>query len=195
MEKTPEGTSVGVDDPYEHVDVCDHLTDDGRCRFAFEHPEQNREFARERREDEFACPVVDPDADASCPVGGDGDDGGGERSPGDGDWSWADCPQFRSRNRDRECIRCGLEERRMAHSDERPLLEEHHLSYSRDGETLSHEITVYLCRWCHAKVHNSWARVTDDASPDTAAIAAKEERRSKEQSELGFESAADRYDE
>ncbi|WP_323191781.1 hypothetical protein [Halostella sp. PRR32] len=206
MEKTPEGTSVGVDDPYEHADVCDHLTDDGRCRFAFDHPEQDRDFARKRREDEFACPVVDPDADVSCPgeeasgrgPGGDSDRDesavDSARSPG-GDWAWADCPHFRSRNSDRECIRCGLDERRMAHSDERPLLEEHHLSYSQAGDTLSHEITVYLCRWCHAKVHQSWARVTDDASPDTAAIAAKEERRSKEQSELGFESAADRYDE
>ncbi|WP_121821934.1 DUF7097 family protein [Halostella salina] len=173
MEKTPSGTSVGVDDPYEHVEVCDHLTDDGRCRFAFEHPEQDREFARERREDEFGCPVV-------------ADDGG----DGEGD----DCPQFRSRNHDRECVRCGLEERRMAHSDERPLLEEHHLSYASAGETLSHEITVYLCRWCHAKVHDSWARITDDAAPDPEAVAAAEGRRSREQEELGFESAADRYD-
>ncbi len=53
----------------------------------------------------------------------------------------------------------------MAQSEERPLLEEHHLSYARDGEQLSHEITVYLCRWCHAKVHNSWARITDDVAP------------------------------
>ena len=173
MEKTPEGTSVGVDDPYEHAGVCDHLTDDGRCRFAFEHPEQDEAFARERRADDFACPVVDPESD----------------------WEWVDCPHFRSRNRDRECIRCGLEERRMAHSDERPLLEEHHLSYAQGGETLSHEITVYLCRWCHAKVHKSWARVTDDVAPDPEAIAEKENRRSREQSELGFESAAERYDE
>ena len=190
MEETPAGTSVGVDDPYEHAGVCDRLTDDGRCRFAFEHPEQDEAFARERRADEFACPVVDPGSD----------------------WEWADCPHFRSRNRDRECVRCGLEERRMAHSDERPLLEEHHLSYAdglrpssdqnaarsddaQGGETLSHEITVYLCRWCHAKVHDSWARVTDDVSPDPEAVAEKENRRSREQSELGFESAAERYDE
>jgi len=178
MEKTPSGTSVGVDDPYEHAGVCDHLTDDGRCRFAFEHREQDREFARERRADEFACPVVAPD-------GGDGE--------GD-DWEWADCPHFRSCNRDRECVRCGLEERRMAHSDERPLLEEHHLSYASAGEMLSHEITVYLCRWCHAKVHGSWARITDDAAPDPEAVAAAEERRGREQEELGFESAAERYD-
>ena len=193
MEKTPEGTSVGVDDPYEHAGVCDHLTDDGRCRFAFEHPEQDEAFARERRADDFACPVVDASADPSCSTGGsDGDRGGDEFA---GPWRWSDCPHFRSRNRDRECVRCGLEERRMAHSDERPLLEEHHLSYSQGGETLSHEITVYLCRWCHAKVHNSWARVTDDVAPDPEAVAEKENRRSREQSELGFESAAERYDE
>ncbi|SNZ12754.1 hypothetical protein SAMN06269185_1906 [Natronoarchaeum philippinense] len=171
MEKTPEGTSVGVDDPYEHAGVCDHVTDDGRCRYAFEFPEHDPEFARERRADDFACPVAADDED----------------------WNWADCPHFRSRNPDRECVRCGLAERRLAHDDERPLLEEHHLSYASAGETLSHEITVYLCRWCHAKVHESWARITDDVSPDAEALAEAEQRRSKEQDEFGFESAADRY--
>ena len=88
----------------------------------------------------------------------------------------------------------------MAHDDERPLLEEHHLSYA-DREAAdagedrpAHEITIYLCRWCHAKVHDSWARVDDDASPDPEAIAERERRRTREQRELGFESAADRYD-
>jgi hypothetical protein len=82
----------------------------------------------------------------------------------------------------------------MAHSADRPLLEEHHLSYRDGGDELSHEITVFLCRWCHAKIHQSWARINDDANPDPEAIAQREQRRSKEQSELGFESAADRYD-
>ncbi|WP_433633861.1 DUF7097 family protein [Halomicrococcus sp. NG-SE-24] len=172
MEKTPSGTSVGVDDPYDHAGLCDHLTDEGKCRYAFEHPEQDLEFARERREDEFRCPAADPQ----------------------GEWDWEDCPHYRCRNRDRECVRCGLEERRMAHSDERPLLEEHHLSYADRGETLGHEITVYLCRWCHAKVHGSWARIDDDANPDPEAIAEKEGRRSREQREAAFESAAERYD-
>ena len=171
MEKTPSGTSVGVDDPYDHVDVCDYVTDDGRCRYAFEYAQQDPEFARERRTDEFACPVASGD-----------------------DWDWADCPHFCSRNHDRECLCCGLEERRVAHDEERPLLEEHHLSYAGDGEELTHEITVYLCRWCHAKVHDSWARITDDVSPDPEALAEAESRRSREQSELSFESAADRYD-
>ncbi|GAA0662372.1 hypothetical protein ACFQDG_12080 [Natronoarchaeum mannanilyticum] len=171
MEKTPEGTSVGVDDPYEHAGVCDHVTDDGRCRYAFEFPEHDPEFARERRTDDFACPVAADDED----------------------WNWADCPHFRSRKPDRECVRCGLEERRLAHDDERPLLEEHHLSYADSGETLSHEITVFLCRWCHAKVHDSWARITDDAAPEAEALAEAEQRRSKEQQEFGFESAAERY--
>ena len=179
MEKTPSGTSVGVDDPYEHAGFCDHVTDDGRCRYAFEYAGNDPEFAAERRAEEFACPVVSDEHD----------------------WDWKDCPHFRSRERDRECIRCGLEERRIAHDDERPLLEEHHLSYadgagsSSDGGDgdLAHEITVYLCRWCHAKIHNSWARITDDASPDPEAMAEAEQRRSREQEELGFESAAERY--
>ena len=82
----------------------------------------------------------------------------------------------------------------MAHSEDRPLLEEHHLSYREGGSELSHEITVFLCRWCHAKIHQSWARIDDDANPDPEAIAQREQRRSKEVSELDFESAADRYD-
>jgi len=83
----------------------------------------------------------------------------------------------------------------MAHSDERPLLEEHHLSYraASDAE-LSHEITLYLCRWCHAKVHQSWARIDDDVNPDPEAIAEREGRRTREQSEMGFQSAAERFD-
>ena len=188
MEKTPEGTPVGVDDPYAHVDRCDHLTDEGRCRFAVEQGERDPEFADARSAEAFRCPVAgDPDT-------GDAD----------GPWTWADCPHFRCRDRgqrdagvgaDRECIRCGLDERRMAHSEERPLLEEHHLSYREaSGEELSHEITVFLCRWCHAKVHGSWARVDDDVAPDPEAIAEREARRAREQDELGFESAADRYD-
>ncbi|ELY80334.1 hypothetical protein [Natrinema pallidum] len=189
MEKTPQGTSVGVDDPYDFAGVCDYLTGEGQCRYALEYAGHDPEFARERAADDYECPVVDPGTD----------------------WSWADCPHFRSRNRDRECVRCGLAEKRMAHDDERPLLEEHHLSYAdgrrpssdrtatraaddRDEESLSHEITVFLCRWCHSKVHDSWARLTDDAAPDPDAIAALEERRGREQSELGFESAAERYD-
>ena len=172
MEKTPRGTPVGVDDPYEFAGLCDHLTGEGQCRYALEHYSHDPEFARKRASEEYACPVVNPETDET----------------------WADCPHFRSRNRDRECVRCGLEEKRMAHDDERPLLEEHHLSYARDGAQLSHEITVYLCRWCHAKVHTSWARITDDAARDPEAIAALEERRGREREQLGFESAAERYD-
>jgi hypothetical protein len=198
MEKTEAGTTVGVDDPYAHVDRCDHLTDDGRCRFALEQSSmspgsQARQDAVEQgdRDPEFAD--ARSREDFQCPVAGDPT----EQGP-TGPWDWADCSHFRCRNRDRECIRCGLEEVRLAHDDARPLLEEHHLSYadeSTGGEgTPGHEITVYLCRWCHAKVHDSWARVDDDASPDPEAIAEKEGRRSKEQEEMGFESAADRYD-
>ena len=169
MEKTPSGTSVGVENPYEHAGRCDHLTSEGRCRFAVEQGIDDPGFAEDLREREYRCPAADPE----------------------GEWEWRDCPHYRSRQRDRECVRCGLAERRMAHSAERPLLEEHHLSYP-DGEA-SHEITVYLCRWCHAKVHDSWARVDDDVSPDPEATAEAERRRGREQAEADFDSAADRY--
>jgi len=180
MEKAPGGTSVGVDDPYDHVRRCDFVTGEGKCRWAREHGHHDPEFANARSADDFRCPAAVAPGDADP-----------EAEP---EWDWADCPHFRSRNHDRECVRCGLEERRMAHSEDRPLLEEHHLSYRDDGDELSHEITVFLCRWCHAKIHQSWARLDDDANPDPEAIAKREQRRSKEQSELGFESAADRYD-
>lgn len=179
MENTPNGSSVGVDDPYDHADRCDFVTDDGRCRWAREHGHHDPAFADARSADDFRCPAA---------VGPDG-------TPEDAEWEWADCPHFRCRNPDRQCRRCGLSERRLAHDDSRPLLEEHHLSY-RESHTeaeLSHEITVFLCRWCHAKVHNSWARIDDDANPDPEALAQQEQRRSEEQSELGFQSAADRY--
>jgi len=180
MEKAPGGTSVGVDDPYDHVQRCDFVTSEGKCRWAREHGHHDPEFANARSADDFRCPAaIAPDiADADA----------------EEEWDWADCPHFRSRNHDRECVRCGLEERRMAHSEDRPLLEEHHLSYREGGSELSHDITVFLCRWCHAKIHQSWARIDDDANPDPEAIAQREQRRSKEESELDFESAADRYD-
>jgi hypothetical protein len=175
METTPSGTPVGVDDPYAVVDRCDHLTDDGRCRFAIEHADQAPAFARERRREDYACPVVAAVADT-------------DDAP-----DWADCPQFRATASERVCRRCGLAARPLAHDDERPLLEEHHLSYP--GEAVDHEITVMLCRWCHAKVHASQARVDEDATPDPAAEAAVRERREREQREAGFETAADRYTE
>ncbi|MFB6120711.1 MAG: hypothetical protein ABEJ68_06295 [Halobacteriaceae archaeon] len=171
MTETPRGTPVGVDDPYAHADLCDHLTDDGRCRYAAEHAGHDPEFAAERRRDDLLCPAADPESD----------------------WDWADCPHFRSLTGADECARCGLEERRDAHSDSRPLLEEHHLSYP-DSDALSHEITVLLCRWCHAKVHDSFARVDDDANPDPEALAAAEARRSDELDETAFETAAERRD-
>jgi hypothetical protein len=189
MEKTPTGTTVGVDDPYAHVDRCDHLTDAGKCRFAVEQGDRDPSFADARSAEEFQCPVA-----------GERDEAGLT-----GPWKWADCPHFRSRDHgrrgdrgataSRECARCGLEARRLAHSDERPLLEEHHLSYAdrEDGDP-GHEITVVLCRWCHSKVHDSWARIDDDVNPDAEAIAEAESRRAREQEELGFSSAAERFD-
>ena len=183
MEKTDAGTPVGVDDPYAHVGRCDYLTSEGKCRFAVEQGHRDPEFATRLREQEYQCPVAgDPTEEGPT-----------------GPWEWEDCPQFRCRQRDRECVRCGLTEERMAHDDGRPLLEEHHLSYAEGSEAgtgqAAHEITIYLCRWCHAKVHGSWARIDDDVNPDPEAIAERERRRGRQQDELGFESAADRYDE
>jgi hypothetical protein len=185
MEETPDGTPVGVDDPYAVAGVCDHLTDDGRCRFALTRAGDDPEFAAARRADGYACHV--------------GPDG-----------AWRECPHYRSTTDGRECRRCGLEEVRIAHDDARPLVEEHHLSYGDAGEADAsdasedreanadagpHEITVALCRWCHAKVHESFGRIDDDASPDPEAIAEREGRRSREQSESAFETASERFDE
>ncbi|WP_128905246.1 DUF7097 family protein [Halorubrum amylolyticum] len=190
MERTPDGTPVGVDDPYAVADVCDHLTDDGRCRFALARAGDDSEFAAERRRDGYACHV-----------GAEG--------------AWRSCPHYRSTTDGRECYRCGLAEVRLAHDDARPLVEEHHLSYgdaaassadssnpddaddagsSDPNDAGPHEITVALCRWCHTKVHKSFARIDDDASPDPEAIAARESRRSEEQSESAFETASERFD-
>ena len=174
MEETPEGTPVGVDDPYAVAGRCDHLTDDGRCRYALEHAGHDPAFARERRENEYDCVAADPDVE------------------------WRDCSQYRSTTDGRVCVRCDIEEVRMAHEDARPLLEEHHLSYKQreaGDDYPAHEITVWLCRWCHAKVHNSFARLNDDVSPDPEAIAAREQRRGKEQREFGFSTAAERREE
>ena len=182
MEKTDAGTSVGVDDPYAFVGRCDYLTDEGKCRFAVEHGDRDPAFARDLRDDNYQCPVAGP-LDEDGPTG---------------PWDWEDCPHFQCRNHDRECVRCGLAEVRIAHDDERPLLEEHHLSYGdssgHDSGQPTHEITVFLCRWCHAKIHDSWARIDDDVNPDPDAIAQRETRRAREQAEFGFESAAERFE-
>ena len=175
MRETPTGTPVGVDDPYDHAGVCDHLTDDGRCRFALTRAGDDPEFAAARRRADYDCVAADDDRE------------------------FRDCPHYRSTTDGRACVRCGLESVRMAHDDSRPLLEEHHLSYGsasgqgEDGDP-THEITVALCRWCHAKIHESFARIDDDAEPDPDAFAAREERRAKEQSEYGFTSARERRD-
>ncbi|AUX09081.1 hypothetical protein AArcSl_1451 [Halalkaliarchaeum desulfuricum] len=184
MERTPEGTPVGVDDPYAIAGVCDHLTDDGRCRFALERAGDDPGFAAARRADDYRCHV-------------------GEAG------NWQDCPKYRWTTDGKQCIRCGLEERRLAGENVRPLIEEHHLSYgssnaesrswgdndaaeeSTDGT--SHELTVGLCRWCHAKVHGSFARIDDDVNPDPEAIAERETRRGRELEELSFDSAKERY--
>jgi hypothetical protein len=196
MEKAPGGSSVGVDDPYAHVDRCDHLTDDGRCRWARERGNTDPEFADELRAQEFRCPVVaDPEAETGDTTAPSSPNPAGEDLPGP--WTWKDCPHFACKDHERACHRCGLARRPAAHSDEQPLLEEHHLSYTADKDhqgSLSHEITLYLCRWCHAKVHNSWARIDDDVAPDPEATAEREQRIAREHEELGFESAAKRFE-
>ena len=175
MRETPTGTPVGVDDPYDHAGVCDHLTDDGRCRFALDRAGDDPEFAAERRAAGYDCVAA-------------------------GEAAFRDCPHYRSTTDGRECLRCGLESVRMAHDDSRPLLEAHHLSYGESGvgpeggDDPSHEVTVALCRWCHAKIHNSFARIDDDAAPDPEAFAARERRRAKEQSEMDFATARERRD-
>jgi hypothetical protein len=182
MEKTDAGTSVGVDDPYRFVERCDHLTDEGKCRFAVEQGDRDPQFARERRNEEYQCPVA----------------GGVDEEGLTGPWDWPECPHFRARDPGEECVRCGLDEQRMAHGDERPLLEEHHLSYAEGSTEGSgdpdHEITVSLCRWCHAKVHDSWARIDDEVNPDPEAIAQRESRQARQQAELSFDTAAERFD-
>ncbi|MFW5939850.1 MAG: DUF7097 family protein [Halolamina sp.] len=184
MEETPDGTPVGVDDPYAVAGRCDHLTGDGRCRYALDHAGADPGFSAERRADDYACVVGDTEAAAT-----DGE------SP-----DWSCCPYYRSTTESKECVRCGLEEVRLAHDQTaRPLVEEHHLSYAgatddEDPEP-THEITVGLCRWCHTKVHRSFARIDDDASPDPEALAEREGRRGEELSELGFRSANERREE
>ncbi|MFC7069864.1 DUF7097 family protein [Halobaculum lipolyticum] len=189
MERTPDGTPVGVDDPYEYAGRCDHLTDDGRCRFALDRYGDDPAFVAARRRADYACVAADEDAD------------------------WVDCPHYRSTSDAKTCVRCGLTEVRIAHDERRPLIEEHHLSYGAgagrspsgsaagrkptDGDadrSLSHEITVGLCRWCHTKVHKSFARIDDDATPDPEAVAEREGRRTDELGELGFSTASERAD-
>ena len=198
MEQTPLGTSVGVDDPYAFAGRCDFVTDDGRCRFAIEHATSDRAFARERRREDYACPVVEEESSYRGNKASDRASSTDREAETD---SWRECSHYRSRTHGRQCVRCGLEERRTTDDGERPLLDEHHLSYAESESALassspslgaSHEITVSLCRWCHAKVHNSWARIGDDASPDPEAIAAREGRRSRERAETAFETAAKR---
>lgn len=86
----------------------------------------------------------------------------------------------------------------MARDDRRPLLEEHHLSYAddsrHDSSDPTHEITVALCRWWHAKVHDSWVRIDDGVAPDHEAIVQRETRKARRQEELSLETAADRYE-
>lgn len=188
MEKTPTGTSVGVTDPYDHVERCDHVTDDGRCRYAFERFESDPTFATAIRDADYHCPVVD-----SAPVHAAILDRFGLDEDADSECTWADCPRFRSRSVAHACCRCGLEEHRDGIGPDRPLLEKHHLSYAARGRELRHEITVTLCRWCHAKIHNSWARIDDDVNPVPEAIAEREGRRTRELAEGEFKTAAERY--
>lgn len=166
MKRTPAGTPVGVDDPLDVVDRCDWVTQDGRCRLAIERPQSAPRLATDVATDGYACPHVE------------------ERS-------WADCVGFASRDHGRRCVRCGLEDRPISHAEAgRSLLEDHHVAYPEaDGV----EVTVVLCRWCHAKVHAGDAVVDESAEPDPAAIEELERRRRLERAE-SFVTAAERRD-
>jgi hypothetical protein len=171
MEKTPHGTNVGVDDPYDVAGVCDHLTDDGRCRYALDRADVDSSFVAARRRAGYSCVAAEPSV------------------------RFRECSKYRSTTTGRACIRCGLQEVRIAgQRAARPLLEEHHLSYRDANADTGHEITVSLCRWCHAKIHTSFARIDDDARPAIAAIAAREQRRTLERAELSFTPASERED-
>ena len=173
MKKTPKGTPVGVDDPYLYVSKCDHLTGEGFCRLILENRNVEDSFRIELERNGHVCPVVEQK------------------------WKWENCPYFRYRANEKVCARCGLGERLNTHDNSRPLLERHHLSYienrtKREGK-MGHEITVMLCRWCHAKVHKSGARINDEVEPDRNALELMEKRKSAEMNETKFESARERY--
>lgn len=166
MKRTPQGTPVGVDDPMEVVDRCDWVTQSGRCRLVLERPAAHPQLTSEVRADDYRCPFA-------------------------GDETWTACPGFTSRDGGRRCVRCDLEDRPHAHDpDARSLLEEHHVAYPDTDGT---EVTVSLCRWCHAKVHAGTARVTDDAEPDEAALAELTRRLQAEHAE-SFAPASERRD-
>ena len=177
MKLTPRGTPVGVENPYEYVSKCDHLTGSGMCRLMFEDGHIDLTFREMLQKNEFNCPVVS------------------------GEWEWKDCPKFRFRTNGKVCARCGLEEHLNSHDNSRPLLEKHHLSYAEpeggkipDREDMSHEITITLCRWCHAKVHKAGVRIDDCVEPDLKAIKMAYGRKKIEDEETVFKSARERYE-
>lgn len=157
MKRTPKGTPVGVDDPLDLIDRCDWVTSEGRCRFALEHPEHDPTFTSERARDGYRCPYVPEDR------------------------AWTACEHARVRDRSRRCVRCDLEDRPLAHDPTATsLLHEHHVSYPEaDGM----EVTVTVCRWCHAKIHKQGARIDDETSPDPEAVAEVERRKRIEREE------------
>jgi len=50
---------------------------------------------------------------------------------------------------------------------------------------------IYSFKTCHAKVHDSWARIDDDVNPDPAATAERETRRARQQAETAFDTATE----
>ncbi|QZA87488.1 hypothetical protein K0C01_06575 [Salinarchaeum sp. IM2453] len=159
--------SVGTDSPYTYVERCDHVTDDGKCRFAFEEFESDPTFAKRLRDDGYRCPAVDPSSS----------------------WTWKDCPNLQSTTSSQECVRCGISERRDGYHGDHPIIEEHHLLYPQES---GHEVTVAVCRWCHAKIHQSGKSLADDADPASEALALRDDRLDQESEELSFETAAKR---
>lgn len=162
-------TYVGVEDPFGYIDSCDYITQKGRCLFAFKKFGEDIEFSKDRKSEDFICPVFE------------------DR------WNWSDCPHFKSLNYDDQCRRCGLEEIRI--SNEYPLIEQHHILYPDKEKGQTHEITLPLCRWCHARIHNSEASIGDDVDPPRKALEIKEKRLKKQKQETGFSKATKLYEE
>ncbi len=156
-------TYVGVDDPYKYIDSCDYITQRGKCLFSFKNFSEDIEFSKNREFENFMCPVFE------------------DR------WSWSDCPHFKSLNYDDKCRRCGLKEIRM--SDQHPLIEKHHVLYPDKQKGNTHEITLPLCRWCHARIHNSGASIDDKVDPPDEAVEIKEKRLKRQKQETDFSTA------
>ncbi len=69
------------------------------------------------------------------------------------------------------------------------LLHDHHVAYPEADDI---EVTVRVCRWCHAKIHRQGVRLDDDAEPDPEAVAELERRIRAEREETFTPASEDR---